>query len=366
MRYRGTYITVNLEAIRHNLREIRKLLPENVRILAVVKADAYGHGAVPVSCAALEAGADMLAVAIPEEGVELRRAGVQAPVLVLGPTTRRDAEACVEYGLTMTVCDAQEVAWIEHACVSAERSAQAHLKLDTGMGRIGARTPEQVQQVLDAIRNAPHVTLSGVYTHFADADGDDASYSKMQMARFDTLCRGLPEHLLRHAAASAAMLRFPEGRYDMVRAGIILYGCPAWQESRLSLEPAMTWKAEVTYVKWIEPGECVSYGCTFRAERLTQVATLAVGYADGYHRALSGRGYVLLHGRRCPILGRVCMDQTMVDVTGVPDVKPGDEAVLMGRDGDAELSADELAAMCDTISYEMLLAHGKRVPVEYE
>lgn len=366
MRYRGTYITVNLEAIRHNLREIRKLLPENVRILAVVKADAYGHGAVPVSRAALEAGADMLAVAIPEEGVELRRAGVQAPVLVLGPTTRRDAEACVEYGLTMTVCDAQEVAWIEHACVSAERSAQAHLKLDTGMGRIGARTPEQVQQVLDAIRNAPHVTLSGVYTHFADADGDDASYSKMQMARFDTLCRGLPEHLLRHAAASAAMLRFPEGRYDMVRAGIILYGCPAWQESRLSLEPAMTWKAEVTYVKWIEPGECVSYGCTFRAERSTQVATLAVGYADGYHRALSGRGCVLLHGRRCPILGRVCMDQTMVDVTGVPDVKPGDEAVLMGRDGDAELPADELAAMCDTISYEMLLAHGKRVPVEYE
>ena len=128
----------------------------------------------------------------------------------------------------------------------------------------------------------------------------------------------------------------------------------------------MTWKAEVTYVKWIEPGECVSYGCTFRAERLTQVSTLAVGYADGYHRARSGRGYVLLHGRRCPILGRVCMDQTMVDVTGVPDVKPGDEAVLMGRDGDAELSADELAAMCDTISYEMLLAHGKRVPVEYE
>ena len=365
MRYRGTYVLIDLENIRKNLRSLRAFLPESVKILAVVKANGYGHGAVPVAKAAIEAGVDMLGVAIPEEGEELRKAGVTAPILVLGPISGRNAMADVKYDLIQTVYDPEGVRQLEEACVAMNGHAQVHLKVDSGMGRIGVRTEDEVKAVLSALEQAPHVHLKGVFTHFANADGDSRDYSDMQIERFNALCALLPDGILRHAGASAAMLNYPEAHYDMVRAGLIIYGCPPCENLPFTPEPALSWRTEVSYLKWIKTGECVSYGCTFTAGRDTRVATLAVGYGDGYPRALSGQGEVLIRGRRCPIIGRVCMDQMMVDVTDVPDVAVGDECVLMGRQMGAEITADELARKCGTISYEMLLAHAGRVPLEY-
>ncbi|MBR6524571.1 MAG: alanine racemase [Clostridia bacterium] len=365
MRYRGTYVLVDLEAIKNNMRKIRSFLPEKVQLLAVVKANGYGHGAVPVAKACMEAGADMLGVAIPEEGEELRRHGVDAPVLVLGPVNEQNALADVKYHLTQTVYDAEGVQMMEAACCLLNENAHVHLKIDTGMGRIGVRTEEEMQDVLAALEKAPHVHLTGVFTHFANADGESDDYSHMQMERFERLCAMLPGGIVRHASASAALLKYEDARFDMVRAGLVIYGCPPCKEMPFQVEPALSWLTEVSFVKWIESGECVSYGCTFRAERKTQVATLAVGYGDGYHRALSGKGEVLIRGVRCPIIGRVCMDQMMVDATEVPDVQIGDQAVLIGKQGNEEITADELGEKCGTISYEMLLAHAGRVPVEY-
>ena len=365
MRYRGTYVLVDLEAIKSNVRKIRQFLPEQVRLLGVVKANGYGHGAVPVARACIEAGADMLGVAIPEEGEELRRFHVDAPVLVLGPVNEQNALADVKYHLTQTVYDAEGVRLMENACRMLSSHADVHLKIDTGMGRIGVRNEEEVQSVLDALKQAPHVHLTGVFTHFANADGESDDYSLLQMERFERLCALLPGNILRHASASAALLKYEDARFDMVRAGLVMYGCPPCPDMPFEVRPALSWLTEVSYVKWIESGECVSYGCTFRAERKTCVATLAVGYGDGYHRALSGKGEVLIRGVRCPIIGRVCMDQMMVDATEVCDVQIGDQAVLIGKQGNEEITAEELGQLCGTISYEMLLAHAGRVPVEY-
>jgi len=365
MRYRGTYVLIDLDAIRNNLRKVRAFLPREVRLLAVVKANAYGHGAVPVARAAIESGADMLGVAIPEEGEELRKAGITAPILVLGPISGRNALADVQYDLIQTVYDPEGVRQLEEACCAQKGYANVHLKIDSGMGRIGVRTEEEVRQVLAAIEEAPHVRLTGVFTHFANADGDSRDYSDLQIKRFEKLCALLPGNILRHASASAALLRYEDARFDMVRAGLVLYGCPPCKDMPFELESALSWLTEVSYVKWIDENECVSYGCTFRAERKTRVATLAVGYGDGYPRALSGKGEVLIRGRRCPIIGRVCMDQMMVDVTDAGDVAVGDQAVLIGRQGDQTITADELAEKCGTISYEMLLAPAGRVPLEY-
>ena len=365
MRYRGTYVLIDLEAIRNNLRNLRAFLPRDVKMLAVVKANGYGHGAVKVAKAAIDAGVDMLGVAIPEDGEELRKAGITAPILVLGPISGRNALADVKYGLIQTVYDAAGVQQMEEACRALNGFADVHLKIDSGMGRIGVRSEEEVKEVLCAIEQAPHVRLCGVFTHFADADGESRVYSDLQINRFRKLCALLPEGILCHASASAALLRYEDARFDMVRAGLVIYGCPPCENVPFELQPALSWLTEVSYLKWIDEGECVSYGCTFRAGRKTRVATLAIGYGDGYPRALSGKGEVLIRGKRCPIIGRVCMDQMMVDVTDAGDVEVGDQAVLIGRQGEEIITADELANKCGTISYEMLLAHAGRVPLEY-
>ena len=223
-----------------------------------------------------------------------------------------------------------------------------------------------MQALLDALKKAPHVRLTGAFTHFADADGETDDYSMGQIAAFEKLRKQLPEGILVHAAASAASVRYPQARYQMVRQGISLYGCPPIEESK-GLEPALSWYTEIAYVKEMAPGDCISYGCTFRAEKKMKVATLPVGYGDGYHRALSGKAQVLIHGVRCPVLGRVCMDQMMVDVTALPEgaARNGERVVLLGRQGEDEISAQELAAWAGTISYEMLLAPTSRVPITY-
>lgn len=362
---RGTCLRVDLDTIAHNTRVLKARMGEGVRLLAVVKANAYGHGLIETAKTVLLNGAEWLAVAIPEEGVRLREAGISAPVLVLGNVTPAGAALSVRAGLTQTVCDVYGVQLLEKACEETGSTVDAHLKLDTGMNRIGARTEGEVLDALAALKSAARVHLTGTYTHFADADDADESFSHEQFERFERLSALLPKGLLRHAAASDASLRFPWARLDMVREGIALYGCAQGYED-LDLRPAMQMETRVTFVKQIEAGETVGYGRSFKAERPMKIATIAVGYGDGYPRACSGRASVLLHGKLCPQIGRVCMDQMMADVSAVPDVRPGDTAVLMGKQGDLCITAGMLAEWAGTISYEILLSPSTRVPVLYD
>lgn len=361
--YRIQYRQVDLEAIRHNTKAIRAAVDPQAHVMAVVKADAYGHGMVPVARAALESGATWLAVAIPEEGEQLRQAGIESPILVLGPTTPQGAEGLVRNRLTSTVCTCEMIHWLAQACEHMDMEAQVHLKVDTGMSRIGSRTPQERDDILTALQKHPQVHLTGAFTHFADADGADEAFTLEQFQRFDRLTRDLD--VMRHCANSAALARFPQMALDMVRAGISLYGCPP-MPTAIPLKPAMRWVTAVSFVKTVNPGDTISYGRTFRADRPMKIATLPVGYGDGYHRAVSGHGgYVLIQGQPAPILGRVCMDQMMVDVSHLDEVEAGEEAVLMGRQGERAITADELAAWAGTISYEILLAATARVPRIY-
>ena len=366
MRYRGTYILVDLGAIAENTRVLRASIGSTPHMLAVVKANAYGHGLLPVARTVLKNGADWLGVAIPEEGEELRNAGIDAPVLVLGGVNEKGARAAVRFHLTQTVFDAERIYMLEEAARAEGGIACVHLKCDTGMGRIGVRSAAEVKAVLSALDRCPHVRLTGAFTHFADADGADQYYSLAQIKAFEAMRQLLPQDILFHAAASAASVRYPEARYDMVRQGIILYGCPPI-ENCPPVRPALSWHTEIVHVKQVGPGDCISYGCTYRFDRPGRVATLPVGYGDGYHRALSGKAWVLIGGKRCPVIGRVCMDQMMVDVSHIPpqEAVPSTPVVLLGSQGEESITADELAAWAGTISYEMLLAATARVPIDY-
>ncbi len=351
--------TIDLAVLRRNVKLIRQSLPENTKLLAVVKADAYGHGIVQVARNALRAGADWLAVARTDEGIGLRNMGINVPVLVLGAAWGQEIEDGVLHDLTLTVTDAEMIHTIQHCAARHERVGKIHLKIDTGMGRIGVRTEDEVQAVLDALTACDAVHMTGAFTHFADADGADLAYTEMQLARFNALTALLPKGILRHCANSAAIHRCPEARMDMVRAGISMYGYPP-VHTDMPLMPVMDWRTAVTHVKQVQAGDKISYGCTYTADKLMTLATVACGYGDGYHRCGSGHAEVIIHGRRCPVVGRICMDQMMVDVTDL-NVQPGDEVTLIGREGDAVITADELGAWSSTISYEVLLAATERV-----
>lgn len=365
MQYRKNERVVDLQAIRDNVRALKGAVGPNVKLMAVVKADAYGHGMIQVAKAALSAGASFLGVATPDEGVTLRENHITAPILVFGALSRDGAGAAVEYGLTQTVCRTDMVHWLARECERQQKEAYVHLKVDTGMGRIGVRTKREAQAVLDALSEFPQVKLTGAYTHFADADGSEEKFTLEQLASFEAITGILPSGILRHAANSAATLRYPKTHLDMVRPGIALYGCPPVKTS-VPLRPAQRWVTEVIHVKEIGPGDTVSYGRTYTADQTMRVATLPVGYGDGYHRMLSNRGKVLIGGKFASIVGRVCMDQTMVDVTHIPEAQPGVEAVLLGRQGENEITADQVGQWAGTISYEMLLAPTMRVPRRYE
>ena len=355
------FCEIDLAAIRHNVGVMKSHIAGGARFLAVVKADAYGHGAVPVAKAALEAGADMLAVAIPEEGIELREAGIAAPILVLGGIEESAAEAVVQNDLTQVVFDERRIRALAQAGQKLGQCAKVHLKLDTGMNRIGVRTAEEAQALTRLIDSLPGVALTGCFTHMATADEPDPTGTLRQIERFEALCKAVkavhPGEIICHGANTASIFRYPQLHADMVRGGLALYGYPPVPEAT-GLQPGI-------YVKTIAPGDRVSYGGTFVATRPTVVMTLPVGYADGYRRGISGKGCVLVRGRRAPILGRVCMDQMMVDVTDIPGAQEGDEAVLLGRQGDEQIDAEEMAAWLDTISYEVLCSPSKRVPRVY-
>ncbi len=353
---------IDLTALESNMRAIRNTVPSHVKVMAVVKADGYGHGAAETAQAAIRGGAEMLAVACTGEGTELRKAGIGIPILVLGAVTEAEVREGVENGLIQTVCSAEMVRMCEKAAAETGKQTEVHIKADTGMGRIGVRTPEEMQQVLDALLHCSHVKLTGAFTHFSDADGDEDGlrYTRDQYDRFLQLTQPLPGGIVRHCCNSAAIHRFPEMALDMVRAGISLYGYPP-VPADITLKPCMEWKASVSHIKELEPGSFVSYGRTYRNEKPLQAATVTCGYGDGYHRCAGKDGYVIIRGKKAKILGRVCMDQMVVDVTGIKDARPGDEVTLMGTDGQETISAEDIASWAGTISYEILLSCGSRV-----
>lgn len=369
---RPTYAEVDLAAIAANVDLACRLAGPGVEVMAVVKADAYGHGAVPVAGTALEAGATWLGVAIPEEAISLRIAGLTCRILVLGPISPEQADLVAAYGLDQCVCDLAQAEALDRAARAHGRKLSLHLKVDTGMGRIGLR-PREVRGVAEKIAGLPSVRLAGLMTHFADAEAEEPDFAREQLARFVEVTRDLsavPQGgmLFRHAANSAALLLLPEARLDLVRPGIMLYGYHPRGRQRMAdpgLRPALRLRTAISQIQAVTRGESVSYGRTFVAPRDLRVATLPVGYADGVGRLLSNRGQVLIRGRRAAIIGRVCMDMTMADVTDVSDVRLGDEAVLIGRQGAEEISADEVAEVQGTISYEILSRISPRVPRVY-
>lgn len=354
---------IRTDLLRENMRRICGAVDPKVKVLAVVKADGYGHGAAETAIAALEGGACMLAVASVAEGTMLRRNGITAPILVLGPVTAADVQEGADHGLIQTVCSPEMIRLCEESSSKAGKQTEVHLKIDTGMGRIGIRTEDELKAVTAALASAPHVKLTGAFTHFSDADDgtEGMIYTEAQYRRFCTLTGMLPEGILRHCCNSAAIHRRPDLAMDMVRAGISLYGYPPVQERDLGLRPCMRWTAKISYIKELPAGEFISYGRTFRTERTMRVATVTCGYADGYHRCASGRAEVLIRGKRAKVLGRICMDQLIADVSDIPEAAPEDEVVLIGEDGKEQITAEDIAKWSGTISYEILLSVGSRV-----
>ena len=367
MAQRGVWAEISLSALRHNIREIQTKITGGAKFCAVVKANAYGHGAIAVAHQAVAMGADYLAVAVVEEAAFLRQAGITAPILLLGPATRAEADDIVALDVTAAVFTREGGAALSQAALRQHKTVKVHLAVDTGMGRIGV-LPEAAGETAAYLAALPGIELEGVFSHFALADASDKSYAKEQFHRFQRALteiegRGLTISL-RHIANSAAILEMPETHLDMVRAGIILYGLwPSDEvEKTVDLRPLMTVKAKLTYVKEFSKGETISYGRLFTAPRAMRVGTLPLGYADGYTRLYTGKASVELGGRRVPVIGRICMDQCMIDVTDIPDAAAGDVAVVFGS---PTLPADEAAGWIGTINYEVVSMIAPRVPRVY-
>ncbi len=373
---------IDLQAIGHNCREVKRVIPSNTLFMAVIKANACGHGALEAARTALENGADRLGVARMAEGIVLRKAGFQVPILILGPTDPADTPVLLDYDLSQTLFDPEQARGFSRQALALGKTLRAHLKIDTGMGRLGLVAvpdseapapfkPEALSQALDIAR-LPGLDFEGCYTHFARADSADKTHARGQLDCFLALIRAFKkqglEFKLSHAANSAGVIDLPESHLDMVRPGIMLYGLYPSKEvdhQAVSLKPAMSLKTRVAQIKKVGPGFVVSYGSTFAARKATSIATLPVGYADGYRRNLSSRAEMLVHGVRAPVIGRVCMDQTMLDVGHIPGVKAGDEVVILGKQGEESMPAEALADLLGTINYEVVAGLMKRVPRVY-
>ncbi|TYO94949.1 alanine racemase [Desulfallas thermosapovorans] len=366
------WLDINIGALAHNIKQLKSIISPQTELMAVVKANAYGHGAVEVARTALASGATRLGVARVTEGTELRQAGIEAPVLVLGYTVPEDYPAILNNSLTQTIYDLRTARELSSLASQTGKKALVHIKVDTGMGRLGFFPDNDGLRDIINIARLPHLELEGIFTHFASADCRDKSYANKQWHSFmefiELLTREGLEFPLRHAANSAALLDMPETHLDMVRAGIAVYGVSPAREvdiSKVHLQPVMAVKARVAHVKRVAAGSGISYGVTYITPSSTVVATIPAGYADGYNRLLSSKGEVLIRGQKAPVIGRICMDQFMVDAGHLPDLTPGEEVVLMGRQGNAEITADEIAEKIGTISYEVLCAMNSRVPKHF-
>jgi len=359
-----TWVEVDLDAVKYNLKQVQQKLTPEAEIIAIVKANAYGHGLLKIAKAAIKFGAERLGVATVEEGKKLRKAGVKAPILILGTLNPAQIPLVANYNLTPTVYTYQTA----NQLAEAEGKVKVHIKVDTGMGRIGC-LPLEAPALIKKINQLSNLEVEGMFSHFAAAD-EDEDYTRQQLASFQQVQKRLREAGIEiplfHLANSAALINYPETHYQAVRMGLILYGLypePGLQ-SQIDLKPVMTWKARIAHVKELPPGKSISYGCTYTTSRPTKVATIPVGYHDGYPRGLSNQSEVLYQGKRYPVIGRVCMDQFMVDMTGT-EAEKGEVVTLLGKDRDSEITAGELAELMDTINYEIICRVGSRVPRIY-
>ncbi len=366
---RPTVAEIDLSAVSFNIKEIKKRV-QPAKIMAVVKANAYGHGALEICKQAIQSGVEYLGVACGEEGVAMRKAGVDAPILVFSSSGLNRTDPYLEYNLEATVFDEAGLYNLTQSARRSGKKAVVHVKVDTGMNRMGINW-QQAPEFVEKVYNTPEIQVQGLYTHFANSDSLDKSFAILQLQRFKQVIARLEEmgiHVpLKHAANSGAILDLPDTYFDIVRPGILLYGYyPAVDMVKsMNLKPAMTFKTRVLYIKEIERGESVSYDRTFIADKKTLVASLPVGYGDGYNRLLSNNGQVLVGGKRYPIIGRVCMDLIMIDLLDNRDIKVGDEVILMGTQGGETISAVELADKSMTVPYEVLCYISERVQRVY-
>ncbi len=366
---RGTWAEINLDAIAHNVRLAKKNLAPTTKLCAVVKADAYGHGAVRVAREAELAGADFFAVALLQEGIELREAGIEKPILVLGSMSTQPgvADFVVRYDISHAVFDEERLMLLNEAALKQGKKAKIHIAIDTGMHRIGVHT-KNAAIFAERAAALPGIEIEGAFSHFATADADDKEYAAQQFRRFREALEAIEArgiHIpIRHIANSAAITELQQYQLDMVRQGITLYGLhPAHMIDCYSdFRPVMTVKAQVGFVKTLPLGCSIGYGRTFTTARPSSIATVPIGYADGVSRSLSNKGYMIVKGKAAPIVGRVCMDQVMLDVTDIPDVKVGDEVIVFGG---RELPFEKVAEWAHTICYEIICAVSPRVPRVY-
>lgn len=365
---RPTRVIVDLDALAHNFQAIRRHVAP-ARVMPILKANAYGHGLVPVARLMERLGADYLGVALLEEGILLRRAGIRMPILVLGGLWSGQLPAFLKYDLAITASSIEKLEQIDQAAAALGVTARVHLKIDTGMERVGVHY-YNAEGFLEAALRYKHIRVEGIYSHFANADAEDLASARLQLERFQEVLRfferrGLPPPL-RHMANSAAIARLPEAHFDLVRPGLLLYGLyPSPHVPRtVPVRPALSWKSKVVYFKVTLPGHPVSYGWTWAPDRPTRIVTVPVGYGDGYFRCLSNKAQVLIRGKRYPQVGRICMDQMMVNI-GWDSAYNGDDVTLIGEDGDERITAEDLAAWAGTIPYEVLTSISNRVPRVY-
>ena len=370
---RPAFAEINLGAFANNIRELNRLKKKNALFMAVVKADGYGHGAVPVAETAIKHGADYLAVGNVAEAIELREAGLDEPILIFGWTSSEDEHLLLEYNLIQTIYSLEQAESLSREAQNKQQKAKVHLKIDTGMGRVGFQVREQSKTDILKILQLAGMDVEGIFTHFADADNKKADYTEYQFDRFLNFAHRIEMEGLsipiKHCANSAAIIDYPETHLDMVRAGISMYGLYPSQAmcNKLKLEEVMTLKAKIVNLKYLSAQESVSYSRTYYAKDVIHVATVPLGYADGYSRLLSNKARVMVKNEFAPVIGRVCMDQFMIDVTQIPgDIQVGEEVTMFGRDpGGKFISIDEIASLMGTISYEVICLIGKRVPRIY-
>ena len=370
---------IDLNAIAHNVRELRRITSPEAKLMVAVKANAYGHGIIEVAKQALKSGADALGVARVEEGIKLRKTGINAPVLVFGYAAPSEAARLYEFDLTQTVYSLETARALSDTASSLKIKINIHLKVDTGMGRLGllpdsrrAVSADSAVEEVKSIAKLKNLKLEGIFTHFATSDWSDKSYAEKQFEIFSDFFNHLRKEGLqfsiKHAANSGAIIDMPQTHLDMVRAGISLYGLYPSDEidkNRIKLIPAMSLKAKIIHLKKVPAGFMVSYGITHKTKKTTTIATIPAGYGDGFSRMMSSSGHMLVHGQKAPITGRVCMDLTMIDVGHIPEVEIEDEVVVFGHQGNASISADEIAEFTNTINYEVVTRISDRVPRVY-
>lgn len=368
--YQRVYAKINLDAVIHNLNEIHGATKEGTKVIAVIKTDGYGHGAVPIAKEAEELPYLWgFAVATSQEGIVLRKHGIKKPILILGHSFEEEFEQVIIWNLQPAIFTYDSALCLSKIAERLKIEVRIHIKIDTGMSRIGYQVTKENADEIARIKELANLKIEGTFTHFAKADESDKTHVKEQIAQFEKMLAWLAERgveiPLKHCSNSAGIMDLPQANMDAVRAGIILYGLlpsDEVQKESLSLEPVLELKSKVSYVKTLEPGRTISYGGTYEVQREQRIATIPVGYGDGYPRSLSNKGYVLIHGKKAPICGRVCMDQFMVDVTDIPDVKEGDVVTLVGKDGEEVLTMEYLGDLSGRFNYEFACDLGKRIP----